>query len=461
MNRLAANLALAGVSILALTATRANFAAEIAWATDLAAAQRQATQEGKLLLLHFQSENCVPCRNLETTVFIDESVTAAVNTHYVAVRIDVDQNPELAQTFQVKQWPTDVVVTPEGEQLYRGISQPKPQTYRTTLEMIAQSSGAPGSDSSTDAALAEYERATAQPGQSPSFETAGSAGFAGGSPAGDGMESVDPSQYATAQYAPPKEEVWEPTGGPAFDPQGSRPPEARLSQSPRDPMEYGRNDAAMAATPQFDSAVSSPGAYDPAPSPPQANPYRQVGYGGPGSAAAGSESGFSDDFSTSDPLGSVPGSGSIPAVPASFAHPPSMPAPVSSLRLGLDGNCPVTLVTRLAWAKGDPQFGAKHRGVVYLFADAPARDLFLADPDAFSLAWQGIDAVEMVDGGRAVHGEARFGFAADCGIVLFASEENLAKFGADPQSEAYYVQKMDELLRQRSNVAAGPGATQR
>jgi hypothetical protein len=270
-----------------------------------------------------------------------------------------------------------------------------------------------------------------------------------------------------SQYSPAKEEIWEPNaGGPGFDPQGARPPEAKLSQSPRDPMEYGRNDPAMAATPQFDAANSLPapyasGAYEPAPSPPQSNPYQQVGYGGPGSTEAGIAGTFPANPSTGGAATGFAASPSVPAHAASYAHAAPAPASAKSLRLALDGNCPVSLAMRSQWTKGDPQFGVKHRGIVYLFADAAARDLFLADPDAFSLAWQGIDAVEMVDGGRTVLGAGAYACAAEYGIVLFSSEANLAKFGATPDSEAHYVRQMDALLRQRSNVAAGPGTTQR
>lgn len=473
MNRFQAKLAIAGVSILALVAGRTAFAGEIRWATDLGAAQRQATQEGKLLLLHFQSKDCAPCRTVEATVFADETVVSAIHEKYVPVRVDVDELPEVAAEFQVKSWPTDVIVTTEGTQLYRGVSPAKANVYRTQLEMIAQLA------EPMENPVADYDQATAQPGQfaqpgqpgqpsqNASFETAGSANdpYGAPSPYSQSDLSSDAGTGAAtsnmAAYAPPKEEVWAPSNaGPAHDPYAARPPEVSLSQSPRDPMAYGKPEGAMAATPQFDAPSATTAAYgsggygaagnEPAANAPAANPYQQVAYGQSGATPS---AGFDAAASAAAPSG-------IPASPASFAR-PSAPSPSSDLRLGLEGNCPVSLIVRQSWTKGDPQFGAKHRGVVYLFADAASRDMFLSDPDAFSLAWQGVDAVELVDHGRMVVGKCEFGFAAASGIVLFSSEENLNKFGADKQAEDYYLQKMDEILRQRSSVAAGAGPAQR
>lgn len=469
MNRFQATLAIAGLSILAV-AGHTGLAAEIGWATDLGAAQRQATQEGKLLLLHFQSKDCAPCQTLESTVFADEAVVAAVNQKYVPVRVDVDELPELAAQFQVKSWPTDVIVTTEGQQLYRGVSPAKPNVYRTQLEMIAQLA-VPGENP-----VADYDRATAQPGQfdqpaqSTSFATAGmndpygaASPYAPSSGAGATAATASPEMAA---YSPPKEEVWAPSNSaPATDPSAAVPPEVSLTQSPRDPQAFGRQNAAMAATPQFDAPAAATasygaGGYDLSANAPAANPYQQVAYGQSGVASTPP----ANEFESATPdsgFGASPGvSTGMPTTPASFARPSPAAAP-RDLRLGLEGNCPVSLIVRQSWTKGDPQFGAKHRGVVYLFADAASREMFLSDPDAFSLAWQGIDAVEYVDHGRIVVGKCEFGFAADSGIVLFSSEENLNKFGADKQAEDRYIQKMDESLRQRTAVAAGVAPAQR
>ncbi|HEV7281031.1 MAG TPA: DUF255 domain-containing protein [Pirellulaceae bacterium] len=469
MNRFQTKLAIVSVSLLTLAAGRAAFAEEIRWATDLGAAQRQATQEGKLLLLHFQSKDCPPCRNVEATVFTDAKVVGAIHAHFVPVLVDVEELPELAAQFQVKNWPTDVIVDTTGAQLYRGNSPANPNVYRAQIETIAQLSDPTQGFANTS--VAEYEQATAQPGQSASFETAGSVAgaandpYAGASPYSDegfSQPGYGQSAYESgaadsavstemAAYAPPKEEIWAPSNAaPAHDPYATRPPEVSLAQSPRDPMMYGKPDGALGATPQFDApapstAVYGSGDYAPAANMPAANPYQQVAYGSAGASAG-------------------PGSG-VPASPAGFAHSIS-PASSEDLRLGLDGHCPVTLIVRENWAKGDPRLGARHRGIVYLFADAVSRDMFLADPDQFALAWQGIDPVELVDHGRAVFVKGELGCtpiesSKFHGIARFQSEANLEKFGANQESEDYYVQKMEELLRHGSNVAAGVANPQR
>ncbi len=44
---------------------------------------------------------------------------------------------------------------------------------------------------------------------------------------------------------------------------------------------------------------------------------------------------------------------------------------------GLDGYCPVTLVEQEKWVKGDPKWGAHHRGRLYFFISPEAQQRFL------------------------------------------------------------------------------------
>ena len=53
-------------------------------------------------------------------------------------------------------------------------------------------------------------------------------------------------------------------------------------------------------------------------------------------------------------------------------------------RFGLDGYCPVTLRDSMKWQKADKQHFAIHRGRMYFFATAAAREQFLAAPDAYA-----------------------------------------------------------------------------
>jgi hypothetical protein len=119
--------------IVALTASVAH--AEIRWENNLRAAKEKAEQEGKLLLLHFYSDNCVWCDRLEAGAYQSPEVAAAIHQHYVPVKIHAGQNPTTAKTFRVSSFPTDVIVTPSGNALAHGTS---PQAADQYIAMLGR-----------------------------------------------------------------------------------------------------------------------------------------------------------------------------------------------------------------------------------------------------------------------------------------------------------------------------------
>jgi protein disulfide-isomerase len=124
--------------------------------------------------------------------------------------------------------------------------------------------------------------------------------------------------------------------------------------------------------------------------------------------------------------------------------PSAMPATNSATTqptLCLDGHCPVTLMETQRWLYGDRRFGAVHRGRLYLFTSTDAQQRFLADPDRYSPAISGHDAVAWVDQGRLVAGERKFGGYYRNFIYLFASEEALRQFEANPERYAAPVEQ--------------------
>jgi YHS domain-containing protein len=101
--------------------------------------------------------------------------------------------------------------------------------------------------------------------------------------------------------------------------------------------------------------------------------------------------------------------------------------------LGLDGFCPVTL-RKGVWKKGDPEFGAIHRGKIYLFAGAEEQQQFMQRPDDVAPVLSGYDPVEFFDNGRIVEGKRQHGLDYEGHVYLFSSEQTLEKFSRSPRS---------------------------
>ncbi|MEM9364870.1 MAG: thioredoxin family protein [Planctomycetota bacterium] len=125
------------VAIAAVASSGSAVWAEITWHQDLRAAHQMATEQNKPLLLHFYSDNCIWCDRLEEGAFTQPSVGQAVNDSVIAVKVHAGQAKELAEMFQVRKFPTDVIVTPEGDTLSHGVSPQDPQKYIAMLTTAA------------------------------------------------------------------------------------------------------------------------------------------------------------------------------------------------------------------------------------------------------------------------------------------------------------------------------------
>lgn len=111
------------------------------WRTDLASAQAEAEQSGKLVLIHFWTESCGPCRLLERRVFSAPGVAQAVARDYVPVKINAQQQPSVAQAYSVTRVPTDVVIAPDGQLVQSFVSPPTPVAYLALVNKLAASRG--------------------------------------------------------------------------------------------------------------------------------------------------------------------------------------------------------------------------------------------------------------------------------------------------------------------------------
>ena len=95
-------------------ANSASAAEAVSWRQNLDAARIEATQSHKLLLIHFYTHSCGPCRILDQDVFSQPHVSAGMEVNYVPVKVDADVSPAIASALRIDRVPTDVIMTPEG-----------------------------------------------------------------------------------------------------------------------------------------------------------------------------------------------------------------------------------------------------------------------------------------------------------------------------------------------------------
>jgi YHS domain-containing protein/thiol-disulfide isomerase/thioredoxin len=108
----------------------------IPWVSDLPTAQRQAAGSGKLILLHFWSTTCPPCRFMNERVFPNRQVIQIISQNFVPVKVNVEQNPQMARQFGVSAVPSCFILTPSGEVLQKWVGASEPTRYAQQLSEV-------------------------------------------------------------------------------------------------------------------------------------------------------------------------------------------------------------------------------------------------------------------------------------------------------------------------------------
>jgi thiol-disulfide isomerase/thioredoxin len=390
----------------ALTLIYANVSAQepLAWETNLERGQQTAAQTNRLVLAHFWSPSCSPCKRMDAEVFSQPEVARQVQANYVPVKINADQNPEIAQRMGVDRLPTDVVLTPQGQIVNVGRGRADAALFIGRLNQWS----------------AAYRQQTA--GMLASLPT-GPQGTAGNPP---------PVNQPNQAVVPAPD-----LSNPALQPAGNALPN-------------GPSLALNGPANGLDAPSGNPMLHGNVPNnfPVMNNAFPQNNQPQP------NVSSIVDNAlarQPNAPQGNVPPN-LPPNIPAPNGSSPVIPPTnnVASLSsgsppMGLDGYCPVSLVEKGQWIRGDKRWGAYHQGRTYLFAGPEEQSRFLKNFNRYAPVASGVDIVLVNDEHRTVPGMREHGvFFADR-IFLFAGEASLQKFSANPN---FYVSQVLMAPRQ-------------
>jgi protein disulfide-isomerase len=351
---------------------------------------------------------------MEQEVFSRPEVAAAIEANYVPVKINAQYFPKTAREFGVTALPTDIVLTPRGDVVERTTGGVAAKQYVARLSLIAtnarqritspvaQIAGPPASGTP---AMSQPTMVGRQPGQAslpvqdPRFADPRRVENR------DVAASVNRAQPAIA-------------GGTVSEPRG-------YAASPW-------QDVGQSAQPQRPNNDLAAGA----------NPVRNNPSANPTATGAWQNSAGQQRFAER-PLGASPNASG----PAAGQQGPSPASPP----LAMDGYCPVQLVEKGRWVRGNPKFGVIHRGRTYLFAGPDEAARFYAAPDRFAPVMSGADIVVAVEQGRTIVGRREHGATFDGHIYLFSSESSYQRFEQDPDR---YI---SALQKQTKNVSENRG----
>ena len=357
----------------------------VPWQRSVEDAKRLAAQTNRLVLLHFYTDSCMPCKILEKNVFSQPVVGAQIAANYVPVKVNARDYPAVSQRYNITTVPADVVITPTG-QVVRQLKCPqKAAQYLAGLGQVAVAARSQAAGAYANVGTHRPRPAVTAP------SPAQGAGYA--------TQPRQPAQSAAVggRYANHFSQQNSPAAQPNLalpDPaQGAPQPNRAAAPSPPADTRY--------AQPRYQAPQSQAPRYQAHVNPPAVNPRYQ-------------------------PQPNRPSNRYTAPAPRQPQPAPKTP------RFGLAGMCPVTLATREQWVRGDRRWGAVHQGVTYLFAGQAEQQQFLANPNKFSPVFGGVDPVIALDQHQKTSGQVHHGLFFEGRVFLFSSEVTLAQFSRSP-----------------------------
>jgi uncharacterized protein len=121
--------------LLALAATHAR-ADAIAWQPWSDAAFAAAKKDHKFVIMDLEAVWCHWCHVMDETTYRDPKVISLMGSHYVAVRVDQDSRPDLANRYEDYGWPATIVFAADGSEIVRRRGYLNPMEMASMLQAI-------------------------------------------------------------------------------------------------------------------------------------------------------------------------------------------------------------------------------------------------------------------------------------------------------------------------------------
>ncbi|MFI5358065.1 MAG: DUF255 domain-containing protein, partial [Opitutales bacterium] len=104
-----------------------------AWSPEIFA---QAKRENKFILLDLEAVWCHWCHVMAETTYPDPTVVRLMQSRYLAVRVDQDARPDLANRYEDYGWPATIIFAPDGSELVKRQGYVPPREMASLLQAV-------------------------------------------------------------------------------------------------------------------------------------------------------------------------------------------------------------------------------------------------------------------------------------------------------------------------------------
>lgn len=103
------------------------------WLADYGFARQESKRLGLPLLIHFSTEGCGPCKLMERETLHSKALLAKFGTQILALKINYEDHPGIAEAFRVELYPSDVIVAPNGQIVFKTSGHQTTQRYMANI----------------------------------------------------------------------------------------------------------------------------------------------------------------------------------------------------------------------------------------------------------------------------------------------------------------------------------------
>jgi uncharacterized protein YyaL (SSP411 family) len=127
----------------------------VGWLPWGASAFARARAENKPVLLSIAATWCQWCAEMDRTSYVDPTIATCINEHFVPVRVDPDERPDIAERYSLGGWPTTAFLDAEGAILGGGTYVPLDRMPAVLEQVMAAFPTAPAIRSESAGTAAE------------------------------------------------------------------------------------------------------------------------------------------------------------------------------------------------------------------------------------------------------------------------------------------------------------------